>query len=82
MGQGSLRTVLVIPGDQTAGTSFCVKGPADMLSVPSFSKVQVKISISGECGAMGGARVSATSQLGELATGLLLLPLSHVSDSV
>ena len=82
MGQGSLRTVLVIPGDQTAGTSFCVKGPADMLSVPSFSKVQVKISISGECGAMGGAGVSATSQLGEPATGLLLLLLRHVSDSV
>ena len=77
MGQGSLRTVLVIPGDQPVttpppGMSFCVKGPADLLSVPSSSKVQMKISISGECGAMGGAGVSGPSQLGEPVTGHLL----------
>ena len=52
--------------------SFCVKGNADLLSVPSSSKVQVKISISGESGARGEAGLSATSQLGEPATGHLL----------
>lgn len=55
-----------------AGMSFCVKGNADLLSVPSSSKVQVKISISGESGARGEAGLSATSQLGEPATGHLL----------
>lgn len=63
MCQGSL-----IPGGQPltippAGTSFCVKVPADLLSVPSFSKVQANISISGECGAAGGAGVPAPANL-------------------
>ena len=68
MCQGSLRTVRVIPGSQPltippAGTGFCIKVPAALLSVPSFSKVQVKISISGECGAACGAGVPAPASL-------------------
>ena len=54
------------------GTSFCAKGPADLLFIPSSSKIQAKISTSGECGTAGGAGVLAPTQLGELATGHVL----------
>lgn len=54
------------------GTSFCAKGPADLLFIPSSSKIQAKISTSGECGTAAGAGVLAPTQLGELVTGHVL----------
>lgn len=82
MGQGSFRTVCVIPEGQPvtilpAEMSFCAKGHADLLSVPSSSKVQTKISISGDCGAVSEAGVLAPNQLGEQATFHLLTRHTH-----
>ena len=54
------------------GTSFCANSSGDLLSIPSSSKIQAKISTWGECGTAGGAGVLVPTQLGELATGRLL----------